>query len=190
VMLRSGKLLLCVRPKVRLISADQRINQRRFEIENDALTLIATQQPMAGDLREVLAISAIATDLERIADHAKSIAAGRLNLDSGLPSEPLIELSQMAALARELLARSVDAFVERDGDLATEVAARDEEVDVRYHRITRRLLALMYEQPSTISSAYFLLKVAKNIERAGDHVTNICERVVFLVTGRIVDLGR
>lgn len=171
-----------------LIVGDRAINKKRFAIEADVLALIATQQPMASDLRVLASILEIATELERIGDYAKGIARINLLIGEEPLIKPLIDLPRMAQKARDMLHQSLEAFVSRDIELARRVAAGDEEVDALYNQVYRELLTFIMADPHTINQATHLLWVGHNIERAADRVTNICERVIFTVTGKMVEL--
>lgn len=172
----------------RLIAQDRLINEKRFAIEADALALIATQQPMAGDLRTLAAVLEIVTELERMGDYAKGIA--RINLMMGEKPllKPLIDIPRMAEKARDMLHRALDAFVRRDVALARAIPADDDEVDALYNQVYRELITLIMTDPRTIDQANYLLWVAHNLERTADRVTNICERVVFTVTGEMMEM--
>lgn len=174
----------------RLIEQDRAINKRRFETEADCLVAIATQQPMASDLRILAAILDIVSELERIGDYAKGIA--RINLMIGEPM--LIKLppgiSDMAARARSMLHRALDAFVHRDVDLARAIPLEDDEVDRLYDQVYRDLITHVVANIEAMDQASHLLWVAHNLERAADRVTNVCERVIFTVTGEMAELGR
>ena len=172
----------------RLIAGDRLINEKRFAIEADALALIATQQPMAGDLRTLAAVLEIVTELERMGDYAKGIA--RINLMMGEEPllKPLVDIPRMAEKARDMLHRSLDAFVRRDVALARAIPAEDDEVDALYNQVYRELLTFIMNDPRTIDQATYLLWVAHNLERTADRVTNICERVVFTVTGEMMEM--
>jgi len=172
----------------RLITQDRLLNEKRFAIEADALALIATQQPMAGDLRTLAAILDIAGELERIGDYAKGIAKINLMIGEEPFIKPLIDLPQMAAKARDMLHRALDAFVRQDVDQAHSIPAEDGEVDDLYNQVYRELLTLIMSNPNNIDQATFLLWVAHNLERAADRVTNVCERVVFTATGKMIEL--
>jgi len=172
----------------RLIAEDSDINRKRFQIEADALVLIATQQPMAGDLRTLAAILEIVTELERMGDYAKGIARISLMIGEQPLLKPLIDLPRMAQKARDMLHQSLDAFVRRDVDLARAIPAQDDEVDDLYNQVYRELLTYIMADPRTIDQATQLLWVAHNLERTADRVTNICERVVFTVTGDMVEM--
>jgi phosphate transport system protein len=171
-----------------IIAQDRLINERRFELEADALALIATQQPMAGDLRTIAAVLDIASELERIGDYAKGIARINLMLDERPFVKPLIDLSTMASKTRDMLEQSLEAFIQGDGDLARAIPEKDDEVDVLYNQVYRELIAVIMAEPSRIDQANYLLWAAHNLERAADRVTNICERVIFTVSGEMVEM--
>ena len=172
----------------RLITQDRAINKKRFDIEADALVLIATQQPMAGDLRILAAILDIAAELERIGDYAKGIAKINLMIGERPLLKPLIDVPRMAEKSRDMLHRSLDAFIQRDVALARAIPLEDDEVDCLYNQVYRELMTYVISDPRTIEQANHLLWVAHNLERAADRVTNICERVVFTVTGKMVEM--
>jgi phosphate transport system protein len=171
-----------------VIEDDENINHIRFDIEDSCLLLIATQAPMASDLRMLAAALHISTDLERMADHAAGIAKITLLTANEPLLKPLIDIPRMAEIAREMLRDSLRAFVARDKVAAQRIALRDDEVDVLYNRVYRDLLAFMTADPATIDRATHLLWVAHNLERIADRVTNVCERVIFLVTGRMAEI--
>ena len=172
----------------RLIAQDRTINEKRFAIEADALILIATQQPMAGDVRTLAAILELSTELERIGDYAKGIARINLMMGEGPLIKPLIDVPRMAEKARSMLHRALDAFVRRNVALARAIPAEDDEVDALYNQVYRELMTLIMADPRTIDQANYLLWVTHNLERAADRVTNICERVVFTVTGKMMEM--
>ena len=172
----------------RLIAGDRLINEKRFAIERDALALIATQQPIAGDLRAIASVLEIATELERIGDYAKGIAKINLMMGEEPLLKPLVDIPHMAQKARNMLHRSLEAFVQQDEELARAIPAEDDEVDALYNQVYYELITLILSDPSKVDRATHLLWVAHNLERAADRVTNICERVVFSVTGEIVEL--
>jgi len=172
----------------RLIAQDRAVNKKRFEIESDALILIATQQPMATDLRVVAAVLETAGELERIGDYAKGIAKINLMIGNEKLIKPLVDLPRMAQVACSMLHRALEAFVLRDVELARVIPQDDDEVDALYLQVYRELLTLMMANPSTIDQATYLLWAAHNLERAADRVTNICERVVFTVTGEMAEM--
>ncbi|HVC33530.1 MAG TPA: phosphate signaling complex protein PhoU [Chloroflexota bacterium] len=169
----------------RIMRADREINAKRFAIEEMAVTTIATQQPMARDLRTILAVLHITVELERMGDYAAGIARIVLMHGEHELLKPLIDVPRMADLDRAMLRRSLDAFVARDAELAKRVAAEDDQVDALYDQVYRELLTYMLQDARTIDRATWLLWVAHDLERIADRVTNICERVVFLVTGRM-----
>jgi len=173
----------------RLIAADRAINQKRYAIEGEALILIATQQPMAGDMRMLAAILEIAGELERIGDYAKGIARINLMIGEQPLVKPLIDLPEMAQKVRDLLHRALQSFAQQDVEAARAIPAGDDEVDALYRQVYRELLTHILADPRVIEQANQLLWVAHNLERAADRVTNLCERVVYTVTGELVELG-
>jgi phosphate transport system protein len=172
-----------------IIRDDQKINRQRFEIEEQAIELIATQQPMAGDLRTIVAVLNIIVELERMGDYAAGIAKIVLLHEEQSLLKPLIDVPRMADKACDMLRRSLDAFVERDAEAARHIAAEDNEVDALYEQVYRELLLFMVKDPRTMDRATWLLWVAHNLERIADRVTNICERVVYEVTGTMEELN-
>jgi phosphate transport system protein len=173
----------------KLIAQDRAINEERYAIESETLALIATQQPTATDLRTLAAILEIAIELERIGDYAKGIANINLMLGDDPLLKPLIDIPVMAQKACSMLHRALDAFVRRDVDLAYAIPADDDEVDALYNQVYRELVTYILEDPKCIEQSNYLLWVAHNLERTADRVTNICERVIFTVTGKLVDIG-
>jgi phosphate transport system protein len=172
----------------RLIIEDRMLNEKRFAIEDDILVLIATQQPMAVDLRILAAALEITTELERIGDYAKGIAKINLMMGEEPLLKPLIDIPRMAEKARDMLHQALEAFVQRDVDLARAIPNEDDEVDALYNQVYRELLTFIMNDPSTIDQATYLLWTAHNLERAADRVINICERVVFTVTGKMMEM--
>jgi phosphate transport system protein len=172
-----------------IIADDQRINDKRFEIEEKCIELIATQQPMASDLRIITAILNITTELERIGDYAVGIARIVIYIGDEPPLKPLIDIPRMAELTVDMLIRSLDAFINRNVEAAKKIAGEDDIVDHLYDQVFRELLLIMAEDPKTITRATRLIWTAHNLERAADRVTNICERVVFIVTGKMEEIG-
>jgi phosphate transport system protein len=172
-----------------VIDNDKKINQKRFEIEEKCVQLIATQQPMASDLRIIVAVLNIVSELERIGDHAEGIAKIAILIGDEAPLKPLIDVPRMAELTIDMLRRSLDAFVNRDAEAARKISAEDDAVDQLYDQVFRELLTFMAEDPRTITRATRLIWVAHNLERSADRVTNICERVVFVVTGKMEEIG-
>jgi phosphate transport system protein len=170
-----------------IISGDREINSRRFRIEDDCLSLIAMQQPIARDLRLLAAMLEISTELERIGDYAKGISKINLMMGPEPLIKPLIEIPQMCEKVLDMLERSLDAFVNYDVDAARAIPLEDDEIDHLYNLVNRQLLDLIIKNPAVIDQANYLSWVAHNLERAGDRVTNICERVVYTVTGDFVE---
>lgn len=171
-----------------IIANDRVINEKRFAIEADVLALIATQQPMASDLRTLASILEVTTELERIGDYAKGISKINLMIDGEPLIKPLIDLPRMAQKVADMLKEALRAFAERDVELARAVVAGDQEVDALYNQVYRELLTFIMSDPRTINQATHLLWVGHNLERSADRVTNICERVVFMVTGKMVEM--
>jgi len=172
----------------RIYYGDQRINEKRYEIENKCLTTIATQQPMATDLRIMAAIMEIITELERIGDYAKGIARINMLMSDEPLVKPLIDIPRMAELGLNMLKRALDAFVNQDAEAARNIPKEDDIVDALYNQVYRELLTYMIADPGTIDRSNYLIWVAHNLERMSDRVTNICERIVFVVTGDILEL--
>ncbi|MDP2728892.1 MAG: phosphate signaling complex protein PhoU [Dehalococcoidales bacterium] len=172
-----------------LIADDQKVNNKRFEIEEKCIALIATQQPMASDLRIIVAILNIIIEIERIGDYAAGISKIVILIGDEPPLKPLIDIPRMADHAVDMLRRSLDAFVSRDAETAKKIIAEDDLVDNLYDQVFRELLIFMAEDPKTITRATRLIWVAHNLERSADRVTNICERVVFVVTGKMEEIG-
>jgi phosphate transport system protein len=172
-----------------VIADDQKINNKRFEIEEKCIQLIATQQPMASDLRVIIAILNITTEIERIGDYAVGIARVVIMIGDEPPLKPLVDIPRMAEQTTDMLRRGLDALINRDAGAAREIATEDDLVDHLYDQVFRELLTFMAEDPKTITRATRLVWVAHNLERAADRVTNICERVVFIVTGKMEEIG-
>src|SRR5690606_17301993 len=156
-----------------VIEGDKAVNAKNFETQNEVITLITQQAPMARDLRLVVSVSAIMTDLERMGDHAEGIARIVIMMQDEPLVKPLIDIPIMAGHAREMLRDAIQAFVEQDVDAAYRVGARDDEVDGLYDRIYRDLIQVMIGDPSTIEPSTHLLWVAHNLERIADRATNI-----------------
>lgn len=172
-----------------VIDGDVKINEKRFNIEETCIQLIATQQPMAGDLRYIICVLNIITDLERIGDHAEGTAKIAVMTGDEPPLKPLIDLPRMAEKAVGMLHRSLEALINSDVEAARQIIAEDDEVDNLYDQVFRELLTFMAEDPKILTRATRLLWVAHNLERSADRVTNICERVVFSVTGKMEEEG-
>jgi phosphate transport system protein len=171
-------------------AADRYINEKRYDIENNCLTLIATQQPMARDLRFLAAILEIITELERIGDYAKGIARINIRLGEEPLVKPLIDIPKMADKGLDMLRRSLQAFVQRDAAAARAIPDEDDEIDKLYNLVYHELLEIMIKDPQTVDRATYLLWAAHNLERLADRVTNICERILFVVTGEMMELDR
>jgi phosphate transport system protein len=171
-----------------VVAGDRAINAKRFAIENACLSVIATQQPVAQDLRTLTAILEIITELERIGDYAKGIAEIALRLGDQPPVKPLIDVPRMAEKATDMLHRALSAFVARDDRVAAQLPLEDDEVDGLYNQVYRELLTIMMADPKKIDAATYLLWVAHNLERMADRVTNICERTVFLAKGEMSEM--
>jgi phosphate transport system protein len=172
-----------------IIADDRKINGKRFEIEEKCIQLIATQQPMASDLRTIIAILSITTEIERIGDYAVGIARIVILIGDEPPLKPLVDIPRMAEQTVDMLQRSLNALLNRDAEAARKIAAEDDLVDHLYDQIFRELITFMAEDSKTITRATRLIWTAHNLERAADRVTNICERVVFIVTGRMEEIG-
>ncbi len=172
-----------------VIDDDDQANALRYRIEESCLALIATQQPAASDLRAVMATMSIVVDLERMADHASGIAKTVILMGDEPLLKPLIDVPRMAKLAKEMLAAILDAYVKRDAKLAREIADRDDEMDQLYRAVFDELVEIMADKPGSVERATFLMWCAHNLERIGDRVTNIAERVVFITTGDLQELN-
>ena len=172
-----------------VIGDDDAIDAKRIEIEERALALIATEQPVASDLRAIAAVLSIGSDLERMGDHAEGI--GKIVLLHGDQPhvKPLIDLPRMAEMGRDMLKRSLEAFVHRDESLARQVCADDDRVDELWEQVWHELLLIMLQNPTTIQRATYLIWAGHNLERFADRATNIAERVVFLITGKLEELN-
>jgi phosphate transport system protein len=168
-----------------VIKEDDLIDRRRYQLEDQCIDLIATQQPIAIDLRTLMAVLHIAVELERMGDYAEGIGKISLMMGDEPPIKPLIDIPKMAEKASSMLQRSLDALVNRDPRAAIKVCNDDDEVDDLYDRVYRDLLTYMTRDPSTIQRATYLLWVAHDLERIADRATNIAERVIFLVTGKL-----
>jgi len=172
-----------------IIEDDLNINKRRYEAEDKCLELIATQQPLASDLRTIVSVLHITVDLERMGDHAEGIAKIALMLADEPPLKPYIDIPRMAQIGIDMLMGSLEAFKNRDAARARAICDQDDEVDALYEQVYRELLTFMINDPHTIQRATYLIWVAHNLERIADRVTNICERVVYLVEGRIEEMN-
>ena len=172
-----------------IIAHDAEINQARYDLEERSYELIATQQPLASDLREIISILLVAIELERIADHSKNLAEIVIYMGNEPLLKPLIDIPRMARITQEMLGQALDALARRDAELGRAVCARDDEIDQLYKQIFRELLTYVMEDPRTVQRALNLLFAAHNLEHIGDRITNIGERVIYAATGRLEELN-
>ena len=172
-----------------MVENDANINDLRYKIEVECLTVTALHQPLAGDLRSLVAALIIVSELERMADHAAGIARIVLRMGDESLLKPLIDMPRMAQTCRQMLSKALKSYEESDVELARQVAAQDDEIDALYTQIFRELLSFMIEDPHTIGKALYLLFAAHNYERIGDRITNIAERVIFMASGEITELN-
>ena len=173
-----------------LVQEDDYIDQKRYEIEERCIDLIATQQPMAGDLRAIIALLHITVELERMGDYAEGIAKISLLMGDEPPLKPLIDIPRMAEKSTLMLRNSMDSLISRDIVKANQVLRDDDEVDLLYDQVYRELLIFILQDPQTIQRATYLLWAAHDLERIADRATNIAERVIFLVTGKMVESNK
>jgi phosphate transport system protein len=176
-----GRLDLLGAQKV--ITSDREVNELRFAIEDQAIRLIAMQQPIAGDLRFIIAVLMVVGELERIGDYCVGIGKIVLMHEQRPLLKPLVDIPRMAALVRSALRQAVDALLTKNAHLAEAIAAQDDEIDRLYDQVYRELLTYMLNDPTTIDRATWLLWVAHNLERMGDRIQNVCERAVYEATG-------
>jgi len=167
---------------------DGEVNRTRFHLDNMCISLLAQQAPMASDLRLIVAVLAMVSDLERMGDHAEGIARIVLLMQDEPLVKPLADLPEMAIVGRRMLKGALDAFVDRSVEAAYLVGRADDEVDAIYDRVYRELVAIMGADPTTIEACTHLLWVAHNLERIADRTTNIAERVVYTVTGMLPEM--
>ncbi|MGE5249882.1 MAG: phosphate signaling complex protein PhoU [Bacteroidota bacterium] len=170
------------------LEADREINRKRFEIENTLMILIATQQPMAHDLRLLASTMEIISELERMGDYAKGIANINIRMGDAPLLKPLIDVPRMAEKDVDMLHRALTAFVNEDLEAARSIPMEDDEVDALYNQVYRELMMFVIQDPKTIEQANWLLWVAHNLERVADRVTNICERTIFIATGQMTEI--
>ena len=170
----------------KIVSQDDIIYQKTNQIEEKAIDLIATQQPIAIELRTLMSVIHISVELERMGDYAEGIGKIGVMMGNDPPVKPLVDIPKMATKSSDMLKRSLDALVKRDPALARQVCEDDDEVDNLYDLIYKDLIALMIDDPTTIQRATYLMWVAHDLERIADRATNIAERVIFLVTGQLV----
>lgn len=172
----------------KIYDADTTINQKRYEIEEKVMIVIATQQPMAHDLRLLASILEIAGELERMGDYAKGIATISLRMNDEPLLKPLVDIPRMAQKGADMLHRALTAFLNEDVDTARKLPDEDDEVDALYDQVYRELMVLIIQDPKSIQRSNWLLWVAHNLERVSDRVTNICERTIFIVTGEMHEI--
>jgi phosphate transport system protein len=177
-----------IKASEKIFAEDQEINKKRFDIENKLMVLIATQQPMAHDLRLLASCMEIISELERMGDYAKGIANINIRMGDTPLLKPLIDVPRMAQKGADMLHRSLTAFVNEDIETAKTLPVEDDEVDALYNQVYRELMTFVIQDPTTIERANWLLWVAHNLERFADRVTNICERTVFIVTGEMKEI--
>ena len=172
-----------------VIDSDQLINSRRYQLEEEALTLLATQQPvLSHDLRMTAAVMHMAGELERMGDYAKGIARINARLTYEVPTNIIVVFEEMAAKCRLMLNQALDAFIKHDAASAAKIISNDDEVDVLYNQAYHDLLRMMMDDSKFIDEATMLLWAAHNLERLGDRVTNICQRIIFVETGQLENL--
>ncbi|MEN6307268.1 MAG: phosphate signaling complex protein PhoU [Anaerohalosphaeraceae bacterium] len=167
----------------KIIRDDDLINRQRWEIEEDCVNLIAMQQPVASDLREMISIMNIITDLERMGDHAEGIAKIVQLIGKEDPVTPFVDIPVMAEKVVAMLDKSMDAFSRRDAKGAEAICGLDDEVDALNDKVYHHMIQCMINQPQTVTRATYQIWASRNLERIADHVTNICERIVYLATG-------
>lgn len=172
----------------RICDMDLKINAKRYGIEEQVMILIATQQPMAHDLRLLASILEVAGELERMGDYAKGIAIINIRMGKQPLLKPLVDVPRMAQIGVNMLHGALTAFVNEDAETALQIPAEDDEVDLLYNQVYRELMSFVLENPKNIESANWLLWVAHNLERLADRVTNICERTIFVVTGEVKEI--
>ena len=172
-----------------VISEDDYIDAKRFEIEDECIDIIAAHQPVARDLRLLVAMLHIDTELERIGDYAEGIAKISVMMGDEPPLKPLIDIPRMGEKASAMVKRSLEALVNRDTVSAMQVCADDDEVDALYDQVYHELILYMLRDPKSIQRATYLLWVSHDLERVADRATNIAERVVYLVTGKMTEVN-
>jgi len=168
-----------------IIRLDRKINEKRFAIEGEVMTIIATQQPMAHDLRLLASFLDVASELERMGDYAKGIGVINVRMGDQPLLKPLVDIPRMGQKGVDMLHRALTAFVNEDTQAASTIPAEDDEVDDLYIQVYRELITYIMGDPTTIERANFLLWAAHNLERLADRVTNICERTIFVASGEI-----
>jgi phosphate transport system protein len=172
-----------------VVNEDDVIDRRRFQMEERCINLMATQQPIAIDLRTLMAVLHISVELERMGDYAEGIGKISLAMGNEPPLKPLIDLPRMAQMASTMLHQSLESLVSRNEKLAHQVCIDDDDVDALYDQVYRELITYMIQDPNTIQRATYLLWVAHDLERIADRATNIAERVIFLITGKLTEIN-
>ena len=173
----------------RIIQQDIKANEKRFKIEEDVFAMIALRQPKAGDLRRVAAMLEFASELERIGDYAKGIAKVNLLIGDEKLMKPLIDIPRMCEVVQHMIRQVLTAFVRQDEELARTIPPTDDQVDALYNQVYRELATYIMQNPKLLDQANYLLWAAHNLERTGDRVINLCERVVYMVTGELSELN-
>ena len=172
----------------RIQETDLQVNAKRYAIEEQVMVVIATQQPMAHDLRLLASILEVSGELERMGDYAKGIATVNIRMGNQPLLKPLIDIPRMAQIGADMLHRSLTAFIAEDAETARTIPQEDDSVDQLYTQIYHELMMFVIQDPKTIERANWLLWVAHNLERVADRVTNICERTVFVATGEMKEI--
>lgn len=173
-----------------IVGEDAEIDRLEHEIETRAIEILALRAPVADDLREIISALKISSDLERIGDYAKNVAKRATVLNQSEPLKPISVIPEMATVARKMISDALDAFIERDAEKALAILKRDERIDELYNSLFRELLTYMMESPQAITPCTHLLFIAKNVERIGDHTTNVAEIVYFIARGEILEAER
>lgn len=177
----------------RVVEEDERVNKKRYEVEIACVEMLRREAPVASDLRRIVSILLISSELERMGDYAKGIARLSLRMGADAPLKELVDIPRMAELSVTMLKRSLEAFLERDPAaverMAASLAGDDDAVDELYSRVQHDLFGLMKKSPDNVERATYLLWAAHNVERIADRATNIAERAVFQVSGRVVSIS-
>jgi phosphate transport system protein len=173
----------------KVVEGDNAVNEKRFHLENEVMIIIATQQPMARDLRVLASILEVISELERMGDYAKGIGVINVRMGNETLLKPLVDIPRMAEIGVSMLHRALAAFINEDVETARVLPQEDDLVDELYNQIYRELMTFIMADPKNIERANWLLWVAHNLERFADRVTNICERTIFIVTGELTEIG-
>jgi phosphate transport system protein len=172
-----------------IVQRDNVVNEKRFHLENEVMIIIATQQPMARDLRVLASILEVISELERMGDYAKGIGVINIRMGTETLLKPLVDIPRMAEIGTSMLHRALAAFINEDVETARALPKEDDLVDDLYIQVYRELMTFIMADPKNIERANWLLWVAHNLERFADRVTNICERTIFIVTGELTEIG-